>query len=47
MCRILLTALGYDTTNTGDRIKHVPIEWRGSVSIATPSGNQDMLILSY
>lgn len=37
--------LGY-TWNGFARIAHVPEEWRGATSVVTPSGNQEMAILS-
>jgi len=37
--------LGY-TWNGTQRIEHVPEEWRGVTSVVTPSGNQNMAILS-
>jgi prophage antirepressor-like protein len=37
-------ALGY--TWSGSRIKHVPEEWRGVTSVVTPSGSQEVAILS-
>jgi phage antirepressor YoqD-like protein len=41
----LAEALGY-TWNGSARIEHVPEEWRGVTSVVTPSGVQDMAILS-
>jgi len=38
-------SLGY-TWNGVQRIAHVPQEWRGVTSVVTPSGNQEMSILS-
>lgn len=38
-------SLGY-TWNGICRIEHVPEQWRGVTSVVTPSGNQDMHILS-
>lgn len=38
-------ALGY-TWNGTARIEHVPEEWRGITSVVTPSGNQEMAIIS-
>jgi hypothetical protein len=38
-------ALGY-TWNGTQRIEHVPEEWRGVISVVTPSGKQDMAVLS-
>lgn len=38
-------ALEY-TWNGAARIEHVPEEWRGVTSVVTPSGDQEMLILS-
>lgn len=40
----VLGALGY--TWGGDRISHVPEEWRGVRSVRTPSGTQEMAILT-
>jgi len=37
--------LGY-TWNGNARIAHVPPEWRGATSVVTPSGTQNMSILS-
>lgn len=38
-------ALGY-TWNGASRISHVPQEWRGVTSVVTPSGNQQMAVLT-
>lgn len=38
-------ALGYVWNGTS-RIEHVPAEWRGVTSVVTPSGAQDMAVLS-
>lgn len=38
-------ALGYQWKGT-DNIRHIPEEWRGVQSVWTPSGEQEMLILS-
>lgn len=38
-------ALGYNW-NGAQRIAHVPEEWRGVTSVVTPSGDQEMLILT-
>jgi prophage antirepressor-like protein len=38
-------ALGY-SWNGAARIDHVPAKWRGATSVVTPSGSQDMAILS-
>ena len=38
-------ALGYSWNGT-QRIEHVPEEWRGVTSVVTPSGKQDMAVLS-
>ncbi|MEN6533989.1 MAG: phage antirepressor KilAC domain-containing protein [Bryobacteraceae bacterium] len=38
-------ALGY-SWNGSARIEHVPEEWRGITSVVTPSGTQDMAVLS-
>jgi prophage antirepressor-like protein len=46
VARDILEALGYDLSNVGNKIAHVPEKWRGSYPIATPSGEQNMLILS-
>jgi hypothetical protein len=41
----VVEALGY-TWNGTARIAHVPEEWRGVTSVVTPSGKQEMAILS-
>lgn len=41
----LSDALGYSWNGTA-RIAHVPTEWRGITSVVTPSGLQDMAVLS-
>lgn len=41
----LSDALGYAWNGTA-RISHVPAEWRGVTSVVTPSGVQDMAVLS-
>jgi len=46
VARDVLEALGFDLSNVGNKIAHVPEKWRGSYPIATPSGEQTMLILS-
>ena len=38
-------ALGY-TWNGTQRIEHIPAEWRGVTPVMTPSGTQDMVIIS-
>jgi len=38
-------ALGY-TWNGTQRIEHVPEEWRGVTSVVTPSGRQEMAVIS-
>lgn len=38
-------ALDYTWTGT-QRVNHVPEEWRGVTSVVTPSGEQDMAVLS-
>lgn len=38
-------ALGY-SWNANKTIGHVPAEWRGVESVSTPSGPQEMLVLS-
>lgn len=35
-----------DYTWDGHRIKHVPEEWRGMASVTTPSGTQEMAVLT-
>ena len=40
----VLSDLGY--TWGGDRISHVPEEWRGVRSVRTPSGTQEMTVLT-
>ena len=40
----VLSDLGY--TWGGDRISHVPEEWRGVRSVRTPSGTQEMAVLT-
>lgn len=35
-----------DYTWSGSRISHVPDEWRGVTSVVTPSGTQEMAVLS-
>lgn len=42
----VLASLGYDVSNVPNRIKNVPDEWRGSYPIATPSGTQEMAVLT-
>lgn len=37
--------LGY-TWNGSARIEHIPADWRGVTSVVTPSGTQDMAVLS-
>lgn len=39
-------AIALDMTWSGNRVVHVPEEWRGVTSVVTPSGNQNMAILS-
>ena len=39
-------ASALDLTWSGNRIAHVPEEWRGMTSVVTPSGNQQMAIIS-
>ena len=39
-------ALGYASTNMTTVFQAVPEEWKGSNPIATPGGEQEMLILS-
>lgn len=39
-------AIALDMTWSGNRVVHVPEEWRGATSVVTPSGNQNMAILS-
>ncbi|MDD4933702.1 MAG: Bro-N domain-containing protein [Methylacidiphilaceae bacterium] len=46
VARDVLEALGYDLSNIGNKINHVPENWRGRYPIATPSAEQEMLILS-
>ena len=38
-------ALGYEWNGTA-RIVHVPAEWRGVTSVVTPSGTQEMVVLT-
>ena len=38
-------ALGYEW-NGNARIAHVPAEWRGVTSVVTPSGTQEMVVLT-
>jgi len=35
-----------DYTWSGNRVAHVPDEWRGATSVVTPSGTQQMTVLS-
>ena len=43
----VLERLGYtDLTNIGKAIEHVPIEWKDRESIPTPSGIQEMWVLT-
>ena len=39
-------ALGYASTNMTTVFQAVPDEWKGSNRIATPGGEQEMLIIS-
>ena len=45
VARDVALALGYQWKGT-DNIRHIPEEWRGVQSVWTPSGEQEMLILS-
>jgi prophage antirepressor-like protein len=43
----LLVALNYsDLSNVGKSVAHVPKEWRGRDRVPTPSGVQEMVVLS-
>ena len=42
----ILERLEIDTSNVSNKISHVPEEWKGRYPIATPSGKQEMAILS-
>lgn len=42
----IANALGYNSNNMGHVFKYVPNEWKGRTQSATPSGVQDMLIIS-
>jgi hypothetical protein len=42
----VLEALGYDLSNVGNKIDHVPAKWRGRYPIATPGGEQEVNALS-
>ena len=39
-------ALEYSSTNVTELCRHVPEEWKGSRRIATPGGEQEMLVLT-
>lgn len=45
MAKDVALALGYEW-NGNARIAHVPAEWRGVTSVVTPSGTQEMVVLT-